>query len=377
MTKKKKKEAEIEAVDQSDFGDIIAAAKNPYLALIDPETVGKAKPIDTGSYLLNAQVSGSIFGGVPGNQITVLAGEKATGKTYILLKIIKQFLKNNPTALAVYIETEFATHETDLLERGLNVVGETLVDPKSGQCQILRANTVESVHQQIFNMLKVYMAKKHRYPLLFGIDSAGMLSTEDEMTHLVDEENKTDMGNKAKLLKKIFRTLCVPLGVAGVPLVVTNHVATDRQSNPNPKYQRKQQVGGSGPEYAATTILYFFKSNDKENDEQVGVLIRAKVDKGRKAVSGTETELKLSFKTGLNRYYGLLDLAADAGLVQRLDNKFKVGGFGFQYEKAILRDPKKYFTQEFLEQIDVICQEKFKYKNTEEEETLVENAAEA
>ena len=37
--------------------------------------------IDTGSYIFNALLSGSIFGGLPSNKITAIAGESATGKT--------------------------------------------------------------------------------------------------------------------------------------------------------------------------------------------------------------------------------------------------------------------------------------------------------
>ena len=37
--------------------------------------------IDTGSYIFNGLVSGSIFGGVSSNRITAIAGETSTGKT--------------------------------------------------------------------------------------------------------------------------------------------------------------------------------------------------------------------------------------------------------------------------------------------------------
>lgn len=36
--------------------------------------------VDTGSYIFNALVSGSIYGGVSGNKITAIAGESSTGK---------------------------------------------------------------------------------------------------------------------------------------------------------------------------------------------------------------------------------------------------------------------------------------------------------
>ena len=47
--------------------------------------------IDTGSYIFNAVVSGSIYGGVSSNKITAIAGEKSTGKTYFSLLLSKTF----------------------------------------------------------------------------------------------------------------------------------------------------------------------------------------------------------------------------------------------------------------------------------------------
>ena len=38
--------------------------------------------VDTGSYIFNALVSGSINGGISGNKITAIAGESSTGKTF-------------------------------------------------------------------------------------------------------------------------------------------------------------------------------------------------------------------------------------------------------------------------------------------------------
>ena len=41
--------------------------------------------IDTGSYVFNALLSGSIYGGLPANKITAIAGDPATGKTFFTL----------------------------------------------------------------------------------------------------------------------------------------------------------------------------------------------------------------------------------------------------------------------------------------------------
>ena len=48
--------------------------------------------VDTGSYIFNGLVSGSIFGGVSGNKITAIASESSTGKTFSPLLSSRTFL---------------------------------------------------------------------------------------------------------------------------------------------------------------------------------------------------------------------------------------------------------------------------------------------
>ena len=64
--------------------------------------------IDTGSYIFNGLISGSILGGVSSNRITAIAGESSTGKTYFSLAIVKNFLDTNPDGYCLYFDTEAA-----------------------------------------------------------------------------------------------------------------------------------------------------------------------------------------------------------------------------------------------------------------------------
>ena len=72
--------------------------------------------VDTGSYVLNAVLSGSIYGGVPNNKVTAFAGESSTGKTFFALGVISQFLEDNPTGGVMYYETEAAVTR-EMLEK--------------------------------------------------------------------------------------------------------------------------------------------------------------------------------------------------------------------------------------------------------------------
>ena len=64
--------------------------------------------IDTGSYIFNALLGGSIHRGLPSNKITAIAGESATGKTFFVLGMCKNFLDKNPDAGVIFFESESA-----------------------------------------------------------------------------------------------------------------------------------------------------------------------------------------------------------------------------------------------------------------------------
>ena len=62
--------------------------------------------VDSGCYIFNALVSGSIFGGVSANKITAIAGESSTGKTFFSLAVVQNFLDSNPNGICLYFDTE-------------------------------------------------------------------------------------------------------------------------------------------------------------------------------------------------------------------------------------------------------------------------------
>jgi RecA/RadA recombinase len=76
--------------------------------------------VDTGSYIFNALVSGSIFGGVSGNKITAIAGETSTGKTFFALAVVKNFLDSHPDGFCLYFDTEAAISKSLLESRGVD-----------------------------------------------------------------------------------------------------------------------------------------------------------------------------------------------------------------------------------------------------------------
>jgi len=306
--------------------------------------------IDTGCYILNALLSGSIYGGLPNNKIVAFAGEQATGKSFLVLSIAKSFLDRDPDARVLYYETEAAISKDMMEVRGIDTTRVIISNPE----------TVQSFRTHALNALDAYgeISQKKRFPLMIILDSLGALSTSKETRDSVSGHDVQDM-TRSQAIKAAFRTLTLKTAKVRVPLILTNHVYTTLGM-----YPTKEMGGGGGVKYAASTIVMLSKSKDKEGKEIIGSFIKAKLNKSRLTRENTEVSMKLSYTTGLDKYYGLLALSEQAGITSR-SGAFHVFPNGVEskkgYEKAIYADPVKWFTPEIMEQIENYVNREFMY----------------
>ena len=304
--------------------------------------------VDTGSYILNALISGSIYGGLPSNKITALAGESSTGKTFFALSIVKHFLNSNPDAQVIYFETESAVSKDMMVSRGIDVKRVGLVP----------VTTVQEFRTQSIKVVDEYMKlkKEDRPPLLFVLDSLGMLSTSKEIQDATDGKETRDM-TRAQVIKSIFRILSLKLGQAGIPLIVTNHT----YEVVGAYVPTKEMGGGTGLKYAASTILFLSKKKEKDGTEVVGNIIKVKAQKSRFTKENSDIETRLFYDArGLDKYYGLLELGEKYGVFQRKGNRVVVGESSV-YPSVILADPQKYFTPEIMQALDECARKEFLY----------------
>ena len=304
--------------------------------------------VDTGSYIFNGLVSGSIFGGVSGNKITAIAGESSTGKTFFSLAIVKNFLDSNPDAYCLYFDSEAAVNKSLLASRGIDL----------NRTAVVNVVTIEDFRQKALKAVDIYLKKatEDRKPCMFVLDSLGMLSTEKEIKDALDEKQVRDM-TKSQLVKGAFRMLTLKLGQANIPLLVTNHTYDVIGSY----VPTKEMGGGSGLKYAASTIIYLSKKKEKDGTEIVGNIIKAKTAKSRLSKENKDVEIRLYYdERGLDRYFGLLDLGEIGGLWKNVAGRYEIDGKKV-YAKQIYKEPEKYFTEEVLQQLDEIAKKEFSY----------------
>jgi RecA/RadA recombinase len=306
------------------------------------------KYVDTGSYIFNALVSGSIFGGVSGNKITAIAGESSTGKTFFSLAVVKNFLDSNPDGYCLYFDTEAAITKSLVESRGID----------TSRLVVVNVVTIEEFRGKALKAVDIYLKKplEERKPCMFVLDSLGMLSTEKEITDALNDKQVRDM-TKSQLVKGAFRMLTLKLGQANVPLLVTNHTYDVIGAY----VPTKEMGGGSGLKYAASTIIYLSKKKEKDGTEVVGNIIKAKTAKSRLSKENKDVEIRLFYDArGLDRYYGLLELGEIGGLWKNVAGRYEIDGKKI-YAKQILKEPEVYFTEEVMQQLDEIARKEFSY----------------
>tara|TARA_B110000046_G_C12954398_1_gene381604 strand:- start:247 stop:1281 length:1035 start_codon:yes stop_codon:yes gene_type:complete len=341
----------------SDFlKDIIKETGNEYAGLVSDgiDSADVTSFIDTGSYAFNALLSGTIYGGMPSNKITAIAGEAATGKTFFALGICKAFLDKDPDAGIIYFESESAISKQMIEARGID----------SKRMVIVPVATVQEFRNQSIKILDKYIeqTEKTRKPLMFVLDSLGMLSTTKEMEDTAAGKETRDM-TRSQIVKSTFRVLTLKLGRANIPMIMTNHTYDVIGS----MFPQKEMGGGSGLKYAASSIIYLSKRKDKEGTEVVGNIIHCKNFKSRLTKENAMIDVKLTYKTGLDKYYGLIELGEEAGIFKKVSTRYEMPDGSKVFGKNINDNPEKYFTKEVLDKIDETAKRKFLYGSDEED----------
>ena len=134
----------------SDFlKTFIKESGNQFASVVDDGLEGSdvSAYVDTGCLILNGLVSGDIFKGLPDNKIVALAGEQATGKTYITMGMISKFLNDNPEAVVLYFDSEQAVTSEMFRSRG--------IDPK--RVAVFPVSTVEEFRRQAITIVEKYL----------------------------------------------------------------------------------------------------------------------------------------------------------------------------------------------------------------------------
>lgn len=306
--------------------------------------------VDTGSYSFNALLSGSIYGGLPSNKITTIQGDPGTGKSFMALAACRHFLNTHKDGIVMYFESESAITKQMVQERGID----------TRRFGIVPVTTVQEFRTQALKVIDNYEKKdkEDQVPLFFVLDSMGMLSTSKELDDSLAGKETKDM-TRASLLKAAFRVLTLRLGRANIPLIVTNHVYSDMGS----MYPTKIGSGGSGSKYSSSIIIDLTKAKDKDTSTNtvIGAIISATASKSRFTKEHSKVKTMIRFDGGLDRYYGLLEMAEEAKIFKKVSTRYEFEDGSKAFGKAINANPEKYYTKEVLDRIDEYVKQRYSY----------------
>ena len=268
--------------------------------------------------------------------------------TFFSLAVVNNFLNNNPTGYCLYFDTEAAVTKSMLESKGIDLT----------RVIVLNVVTIEEFRTKALKAVDMYLKKseEERNPCMFVLDSLGMLSTNKEINDTLAEKETRDM-TKAQLIKATFRMLTLKLGQAKIPMIVTNHL----YANVGGYGPVNVQSGGTGLSYSASTIVELSKSKEKDGTEIVGNVIGARTHKSRLSKENQKVDVRLFYdERGLDKYYGLIELGEESGIIPRVGNRYEINGKKVG-KNVILKNPEEYFTQELLNDLNEVAKQKFSY----------------
>lgn len=287
----------------------------PYACYLDQSIYSNIDEyIDTGSLALNAIISGSMYGGVPVGRVTQFAGPSMSGKTFFIQKLIASAQKMGKHV--VIFDSENAIDANGALGFG--------IDPT--KVKYVATTTIENTKHAIKRFLKKVAETKRLGEFVIIVDSLAQMESELNEKRMDDDNAAADMGTFAKAIKSFLKT-CINWGkVTKTTVIITNEV----YENPGQMYPSldKNMPGGHAAVYKPTVTVQLARKPMKDDDGKTvdntlaagqkkfsGIVLRCLTVKNRLIKQFLEVELYLSFATGLDKYYGLLDLMKGLGVV--------------------------------------------------------------
>lgn len=294
------KKSSINTDDNQSIFSIISSVDKSAEILAESKTAIIKDYINTGSYILNACMTGSLFKGVPSGRVLTLAGEPGAGKSFLAISICREAQKKGYTP--VYMDSEGAI-DREFVER---------LGCDSSKFVIKQVTTITEVSTFMANLLQ----KVNEYPedsrpkLIFVLDSLGNLTSSKELTDTLEANAKRDM-TKQQEVKALFRTNATALAKAQAPMIVCSHIYKTLDL-----FSKNVVSGGSGIQYnsSLTLMLSTAKLDDKESEKiaegkigdftKTGVIVTAKPEKSRFTIP-QKVKFQIPFFKAPNPYVGL------------------------------------------------------------------------
>jgi len=264
--------------------------------------------LDTGNFALNWAICGKFKGGFPATKCVEMFGAEGSGKSLMLIKLAGENIKKG--GLSYVVDTEDAVNP--------NFARIIMNDPEGKIInKIQRIDTIDTIEQLkgfLINLAEKKIAMKTEIPIFVGIDSISQLSSDKEMEDSRTGNSARDM-TKQQAMRALFRVVNRYLRAANMTLVVLSHTSAAIGAFGNPVTAANH---GGGVKFASSVRAWITSSKEVSDSAGIplGVRINFKIEKNRLVFKGRKASVNLSFKKGIQKYSGLLELLADNDVIK-------------------------------------------------------------
>lgn len=252
--------------------------------------------IQTELPILNIAFSGSLNGGIQSG-LTVFAGESGSYKSMLGLFCVKAYLDHYTDAVAIFYDSEGGINPEYIKALGLDA-SRILYTP------------IENVEKLKIDLIKTLEDIDRKDKLIIMIDSIGNLASNKEIEDALNDKVTAEM-QRAKIIKGLWRAVCPYLISRDVPCIAIAHTYKTMEM-----YSKDIISGGSGNMYSANQAFVISKRKEKDGTELKGFKFTINIHKSRSVIQDSKLPFEVYFKTGIDRYSSLFDLAIESGHIQ-------------------------------------------------------------
>ena len=83
-------------------------------------------------------------------------------------------------------------------------------------------------------------------------------------------------------------------------------------------------------------------------------------------------ETMLDYQTGLDKYFGLVEIAEKYEIFKKVSTRYEMPDGTKVFEKAIIKNPEKYFTEDIMKQLEEAVFQEFNYGSKKGEQDVEE-----